>query len=457
MRGLGAWGLAAAALAACGGSSEPSPPNVIVIVADTLRSDHLSTYGYDVATSPRLDALAARATVYETARSTAPWTLPSHASLFTGLLPLQHGAHTVAIERPGSNARGLDERAVTLAEVLGEAGYRTFGVAANGAFLKPKYGLAQGFDEWTVREEPAGQLEAQVFEFLAQPGDGPFLLFLNYMDTHRPYNSVERPGLLPRPVGRRSAQLLRDLYGPVLTGTEPRDSERLRQLIDQYDTSIANLDEALGRLFDELERLELFDDAVLVFTSDHGEYFGEHDLIEHSKDVYEPALRVPLIFKAPGQRVPARIADPISIAHVPALIFEQLGDALRATARERAPALLLGPVEAGARLVVAENYLSRSKDLFDERFGARFQRVRRVLYADGLKLIRSSDGDHELYDVRADPAEARDLYGDFARYEDVFGDTLESIVTAWPRLGAEGGAVQESAGDLERLGALGYY
>ena len=134
-----------ALVASCGGGDAGERlPDVLVVVADTLRADHLSTYGYGVPTSPRLDALAESATVHTAARSTAPWTLPSHASLFTGLFPFQHRAHTVAQGERQVGARGLPEEAVTLAEALGTVGYRTLGLAANDVFLDQKYGLAQG-------------------------------------------------------------------------------------------------------------------------------------------------------------------------------------------------------------------------------------------------------------------------------------------------------------------------
>jgi arylsulfatase A-like enzyme len=430
----------------------PPRPNVILVTLDTLRADHLSCYGYERRTSPQLDRFAAGATRYARARSTAPWTLPSHASLFTGLYPFQHGAHSVKVNPKDSQGRGnaasLASGHTTLAEALRALGYRTGAVVANHGYLARHFRLDQGFEHYDVQREPIGRIVERVESWLERRRDGPFFLFVNTMDTHRPYNTTPRPGFLEREIPRQSGPLLVELYEHVL-GTAGPAPEKLRTLVDQYDLAIANLDEGLGRLFDRLRELGLFDESLIVITSDHGEYFGEHDLIEHSKDVYEPALHVPLFVKLPAQQHGAVDERPISLVHVPGLVLDGV--------------LGGGATGAAAKLVqswpadelLAECYYSRLHDL-RAPWGARFDRIRTVLYAGDVKYIRSSDGRHELYDLAADHDElANALTQDpsraaaFERRLDEFLRTLGGAAEA-----AEVESIdQETA---ERLRGLGY-
>ena len=165
----------------------------------------------------------------------------------------------------------------------------------------------------------------------------------------------------------------------------------------------AAMDEALGALFDELRRLGRWDDTLIVVTSDHGEYFGEHDLLEHSKDVYEPVLRVPLLIKFPGQREGRVEPGPVSLADLPRLLLGGLPEPTRGRLAAELPAS-----GAGGGLT-AGNYYSRSKDLFDSPWGDRFGRVRHVLYDGPWKFVASSDGADELYHLKRDPGELENL------------------------------------------------
>jgi len=444
--------LAACALsAACARPDTEGLPNLVLLSLDTLRADHLSCYGYPVATSPELDAFAERATRYTRARSTAPWTLPAHASMFTGLLPFEHGAHGEKVDDLRNNARPLSGDAVTIAELLSSVGYRTQAFVTNEVFLAPHYELGQGFDSWFVRPGRSGDLHERAVLPWLRRAEPPFFLFVNYMDTHRPYASNEREGLLPRPVGRDSGALLDKLYTPVLSGAGRRDAPAMQRLVDQYDTAIANLDEELGRLFDELEALGLFEDALVIVTSDHGEYFGEHDLIEHSKDVYEGALAVPLIVKHPGQRHGGIVDEPTSIASVPRLLLEALPEERRAELAARLPR------EAPGRPVVAENYYSRARELVGQPWGDRFRRVRRVLYEGDWKYVEGTDGTRELYDLAADPAEERDRAADEPERLAELRARLEAVLGA-PRARFVTSAVRDwSPEERSALKDLGYF
>ncbi len=388
--------------------SEPDgtdPPNMVLVVLDTLRADHLGCYGYSRNTSPRIDAFAAAATKYRRCVAAAPWTIPTHASLFTGLFPFEHGVHTYKgpAPTPDDLLIPLAPDHTTLAETLRAEGYRTAAFMANSGYLDPVFQLDQGFDVYRIKHVWSAELNELVFDWLDDNAARPFLLFINYIDPHRPYNTTPRPGLLDQPAVRDNGELLDALVEHVLSGKGPAPAELVGQVIDQYDTGIGNADESVGALLDRLTALGLYDSSVIVLTSDHGEHFGDHQLVEHSKDVYESALWVPLIIKTPGQQAPAVVGDLTATTDLPRLMLAHLPAAMAARCL---PAF---PDAPGNHLVVAENYYTRAKDLYDPRWGRRFDRVRTTAYDWPYKLIFSSDKRHELYNLETDPDESRNL------------------------------------------------
>jgi arylsulfatase A-like enzyme len=428
----------------------PRRPNVILIVADTLRADHLGCYGYRRPTSPAIDRFSRQATLYRNAHATAPWTVPSHASLFTGLYPFQHGAHTVAVDEPTraqDNVQPLARTYATLAEVLAGSGYQTGAIVANDVYLAPRYGLDRGFQDYVVQRLPAGALDRHIIPWLEQHRAAPFFLFVNYMDTHSPYDNTPNQRLPD--LKAASSLFLISLMSPTILGggggADPSVIDPLLALTQQYDLGVANLDDGIDGLFESLRRAGLYDDALIIVTSDHGEYFGEHDLIEHGKDVYEAALQIPLLVKAPHQTV-GRVEDRLtSLVHVPGMVMEQIDGAARDVFPDHWP----------AEHIIAQSYYARLKDLAAP-WGKRFDRRRDVLYAGQWKLILSSDGaPEELYDLASDPAEKRNRYG-----EDGIGARLARELRASLALphvgGPEGPRPTLSAGEMERMHALGY-
>lgn len=382
-------------------------PNIILISMDTLRADHMACYGHSIPNTPQLDLFLNRATLWTQAFATAPWTLPSHASMFTGQYPYEHGAHTFETSKPGRNENPLPLEATTLAEVLLQLNYQTAAFITNKQYLAKRFQLDQGFQNYTVFDGKevarAAEVNAKAFPWLEQKREEPFFLFLNYMDTHRPYRSEGHPSLFDFPVGTDCGRIQSRLMKPILTADGSDQSKDLEQLAAQYDVSIANLDQGLGELFAHLEANDLMEDTLIILTSDHGEYFGEHDLLKHSKDVYQEALHVPLIVKMPGQKDSHQVDGPTTIANIPTLIFDTLPKAESESAFRQIPRLAM---DDG---LVAENYFSRSRDLFDVPWGKRFHRIRRVFFSDGWKYIHSSDGEHELYHLDVDPQEANNL------------------------------------------------
>ncbi len=432
----------------------PLPP-IVFLSLDTLRADRMSLYGNPAPTTPHLEELAKQATVYTRAQATAPWTLPSHASMFTGLYPFEHGARTYARSEIPEGVKGnvgsLSYDFTTLSEVLQQRGYQTIGYTANEAYLNDRYAIHQGFDVYQNEKGRVDEINQRVFGWLRrhQDDEEPFFLFVNYMDCHRPYNCVAREGFPDLGTPRDSGRMLKGMYGPVLDPDQEPDPEQIARLIGQYDIALANLDDGVGRLFQRLKEYGWYEDALIVVTSDHGEYFGEHHLIEHSKDVYQGAMRVPLIVKAPGQQEPARDDEWISHVHIPGLIAAALG----LDPQEGRYAMLTRHWPRDS--ILAENYFSRLHDI-NSPFGMRFRRVRRVLYHDRYKYISSSDGENELYDLTADPDELSNLLMEQSTIGRAMARKLEAMTPEDRQSDASVPDVEFTEEELETLRALGY-
>lgn len=440
----------------CGGGDSKSMPDIVVICLDTLRADRVGAYGREPSITPNLDEFAARATVHERAWATAPWTLPSHASMFTGQYSFEHGAHSVSLEEIGkagadvsNNVVPLTDAAFTLAERLEVAGYRTGAVVANAGYVTDRYGMQQGFEHFDVRMRDIPEIVEAVDGWLAKDDGRPNFLFVNTMDTHRPYNLTPRDGFVRPKSPKEGVLLLNELKDPVLEGKKP--VEGLQRLAQLYDLSVANLDDGLGDLFAVLRRHDAFEDALVVVLSDHGEALGEHDLIEHSKDVYDPELRIPFLVKAPGQEMPSRELRETSLVHVPH-ILSGYTDAL-------APDSF--PYAWPSDVVLAENHYTRMITI-RRPSAERLLRIRRVAIDWPLKVIDSSDGEHEAYDLAADPAEIENLMAEDTMpaavdaLRGVLGEHLASPRATFEKMSAD--ALPElTPEEVERLRSLGYF
>jgi arylsulfatase A-like enzyme len=443
------------------GKKPPAQPNIVLIVLDTVRADHMSCYGYGRNTTPVMTELAATATLHTRARATSPWTLPSHASLFTGVYPFEHGAHTVWIDLPGGggpaekkavqepelidNVRPLPPGRPTLAEALSETGYRTAAIGANTIYLDAKYGLTRGFETYNMQYTYHKGLNRRVAAWLDQGDTRPFFLFLNYMDAHSPYNNAPVPGLLDREVPASTTAFMEELYATVLTLSSPAPDRKLAILNDQYDLGIANLDVGIGDLIQMFHDRGLYDDLLLIITSDHGEYLGERRLIAHSKDVYEPVMYLPLLVKAPLQRDGVVDDTPISLVHLPPLILRHVAGA------DASP---FPYAERGGDLL-AENHFTRWKDLI-EPWGPRFHRERHLLYRGDLKLILSSDGEDELYDLANDPQELRSLLAEWPDTAAAMAATLRRRLESGPNDLPPVELRKLDEKEIRRMKALGY-
>ena len=397
----------------CTSGSPDGRPDLLLVVLDTVRADRLSTYGYSRPTSPNLDRLAAEGLRFERCVANGGWTLPTHASMFTGLWPVGHRATQETLV--------LGPRRPTLAARLAESGYATLAASANPVVSRAS-GLTRGFE---VVEETFRAGDGRVHpnrraleRFLRDlPEDRPFFAFLNFVEPHLPYDPPPHlraafvdPSLDAAVVTAATRTRSREHYlGPGL------GPDRLRALSQLYDAELARADELLGEVLTTLEEAGRAARAWVVVTSDHGENLGEHDHLAHVFSLHEPILRVPLVVRAPaGVEIRGTARDLAQLVDLYPTLLGRAGlpvgevdgrDLLAEGARDLRP------------VAIAEYYYPRqvlsvfgdgALEAHGERLAPHLRR-QRVAHDGRWKLSRGSDGAVALHDLASDPGEETDL------------------------------------------------
>ncbi|MHC4558955.1 MAG: sulfatase [Planctomycetota bacterium] len=414
--------------------SPPSAPNVLLVVLDTVRAESMSLYGYERSTTPYLKNLAEQGVVFQNAIATSSWTLPTHASLFTGRFHY---------ENPTGYYKPLDTTYPTLAEGLNSRGYVTGAFVANNFVCRIESGIARGFAHYEDYVASVGELarssalirfafsEAswvrrllgyhELLERLPAPritndflrwvdripSGQPFFAFLNYFDAHQPYlppaDFAQRFGPTNQ-INTYLARLGREPCLPSNTTTEEIESIR-----NAYDGAIAYIDEDLNRLFGELRQRGILDRTLVILVSDHGEEFAEHTTLGHAKDLHIQSIRVPLVLRLPDI-VPAEVTvqEPVTLRDIPATVIDILGlpdDGLfpgKSLSRYWIESKREEP--ENSELVLSE--LSRAS----WAVGAPAAKgAMKSLITGYMHYIRNGDGTEEVYDLRNDPAEQNDL------------------------------------------------
>lgn len=308
-------------------TEQPLPrkrPNILLIVVDTLAAKHLGSYRPELTHSPNIDRLGRDGVVFEKAISPAPWTKPAVASIFTGLLPSQHGVRAL-------NSH-LSSEQVTLAERLKGIGYQTGGFISH-TFINEKNGYAQGFDRYeifpftgnvhkAVSSEHVSNLALNWLKERSEAKNEPFFLFLHYFDPH--YNYQHHPqfsrteGYQGQLKPGMDIRKLRKLI-PKLT------AEDLNYLIGLYHEEIAFTDQQIGRVVEYLKESGVADDTLIVVTADHGEEFLEHGYIGHTRTLYDELIRVPLIVRWGNEIKKGRVVESVSTADITPTILDITG------------------------------------------------------------------------------------------------------------------------------------
>ncbi len=295
----------AAALVACSGQEEDSPPHVLFILVDTLRVDHTGLGGYERDTTPGLDTLAEEGTVFLNHFANAPWTKPSVASILTGLLPPTHGCQWGDFNRAASGKVDLlAESFTTLPEALREQGWSTVCLMTNQT-LTSRIGFDQGFDRFDVLPGTTtyDRVVAEATAALLDEATGPTFVWCHMMSPHEyetppgRERNFESEHLTPIRALQPNGAMIRDEYG----------MEYREQAIDMYDETVLYVDELVTKLIKTVR--ERHPNTLIVFTSDHGEEFGEHGGYLHSRTLYNELLRVPLVIWGPGVASGKRVEE----------------------------------------------------------------------------------------------------------------------------------------------------
>lgn len=441
------------------------PPDVLLVVLDTLRADRISVNGHSRPNSPQLEQLAAAGVRFTDVTAPGSWTWPSHASIFTGQPPWVHGAHFPPLGEPMDNGfPPMRTDLPTLAEQFANAGYRTVSLSAN-CLLSPELGLVRGFQDARCLDMP-GAVEAEAAAIIQADDPRPLFLFTNLMPTHAPYHFVpvawnrgNMERLTPQGVPQHlkpyltedapglDLQQREDPATPTgiqryLAGDLNLTTEDLNLITDLYDGEVVEADMRLNRILTAWTAKSPA--GIVAVTSDHGEAFGERGRIEHRGSVYTPMLSVPLLVAAPGILPAGQVVE----TPVP---LEQLGDTLLSLAK-------IAPEDAGLRTVVnGEEWSSPIQaaawpDPYRAPLGAPHDRLWRLYRRGDRALVFGDQGEAELYDVAADPLMLVDIAGE---HQQEVNALMAEAATAFPE-SSTGAATMPSTELREQLEVLGY-
>jgi arylsulfatase A-like enzyme len=454
-------------------------------------------------TTPNLDRFSREGVVFKNAYAANSWTLPSHASIFTGLYPSKHGADHTSDSLHGEagqkqeyldwykllsrNFTKLSKEHQALAEILSAGGYRTAGIIG-GIFCNSIFGLSRGFDYYDdevpsfnikfflvyqvidrvfslndfftqygyLGKRIAADLNNSAFKWLEKNHEHPFFLFINYMDAHTPYLP---PSQYERYFGKDSKNFIVSHYGKdnpsfitaetnliqtVLYGSHQLTPEEREHIVNLYDGGIHFIDYSLGTLFDKLKNLKVYDNTMIIITSDHGEAFGEHNHMEHGRTLYEEVLRVPLIIKYPSAYHQRGVVEKrVSLVDLMPTILSFLGSPVPAGIDGEVLENSNHPVIAELMMGIAKKRDNRVRDL-------------RAIYQGQEKYIWASNGSNELYNLKKDPQEEENLVKKFPQRVEAMERALRDWLASVKPATTERERVTINKTTEEKLRALGY-
>ena len=461
--------LAALLGAACGKRVEG--PNILLITLDTTRRDHLGVYGYSIPTSPNLDRLAQDSLVYTQAYAVSSWTLPTHASMFTGKFPSAHGANYdpdgplnlgegIGAQYGGYRARPIAEDEVTLAALLTQHGYATGGIIA-GPWLLERFRLGKGFEHYddsgvtALNGRPAADVTRAAIEYVDEHKSDAFFLFLNYYDAHSPWWKEPPKDATGKPTG--APEPLQDVTPVFPPGVDRTRMDGVTYAKLCYDAEIRYMDREIGRLIDHLKLRGLYEDTWIFVLADHGDLIGDPVLGEgglwgHGDSLTEPEIHIPFFVKSPGTGA-RKGEEPAPVQQVDILptILARLGIP--------APPNIQGVPLGGKHPIVAELYKLPMMNLHTQGPGAKDWRHLgdwRVLVDGKDKFGWSSNDTPFLVDLAADPLERENVLEQKPALAQRLELALNAYIRLLPKPGATGSVEQPTAEELELLKGLGY-
>ncbi len=413
--------LVAPLLLTCMSSHELDHPNVILIVIDALRPDHLGCYGYGRPTSPNIDSLARESIVFDNAVAAAPWTKTSFSSFLTGLYPFQHGVVDWEAVMP--------ESIVTLAEMLQASGYRTMAIV-NMLGITGRFKVLSGFDQVSEAAKYKRDAEKTTSDAIdmINAATEPFFLMIHYFDTHWPYRPPVK--YIDLVTGGASHVLVVKQQARRSDFHKPPD-EVVEKDVAYYDACIRFVDHELSRLLDYLDKAGLRENSVIIITADHGEAFWEHGFGSHGHSVYDEEIRVPLIFSNPVEFPKGRrIEDQVSLVDLTPTIaaLTHLDDKHHREGRN-----LVRLVEGKRDAVPPDRLLPPEYDLSEST-------LKKSPDSKGIRslgwkiMIEPSTGIIRLYNLKDDPAETVNLWG----RESEMGDSLLALLQRVPGISVGG-------------------
>ena len=414
--------LALAALLSCSPAEEAERPNVVLIVIDALRQDHVGCYGYGRPTSPVIDSLAAESIVFENAITHAPWTKTSFATMMTSLYPHQHGVTDWESIMPDS--------LVTLPELLRDNGYSTIALI-NMLGIARRFKVLDGIDTMSPAaktERDALKSTDDAIDLMKQSGR-PFFIIIHYFDVHWPYRPPYRYLDLVKVEGDPDPLSLQGTRGRTVSRLSPGqnipEEDFIAAQIMMYDGCIRFVDDNVARIISFLEEAGLREETALIITADHGEAFWEHGFGSHGFDLHEEAIRVPLILSYPARYAgPMRVDAQVGLVDLMPTILDFAG--IQDVSR-REGASLDGVIASGARtpaagsllpgdLLLAESSLRRAPD----SKGIRSNEMKAIVEPSTMRF--------KVFDLFADPGEKVNLWGT----RNALGDSLVDLLTGIP-------------------------
>lgn len=428
--------------------------NVVIVVIDTLRADHLPCYGYSRNTAPNICNFAKEGILFERAYAPAPHTRPSIISLFTSLYVHQHNHF--------KNNDYLQDQHTTMAEIFSSAGYNTYGFSANPT-ISSKFNHDQGFRDWNETQGNAWKVNKEVFPIIENYKE-PFLSYIHYIDPHDPYSP---PATAPNFFARGYKENLSHVGHPFNITYFREDPDRLSHLIGLYDNEIRYVDFYVGKLFNKLKEQGIYNESIIILMSDHGEMFLEHGLMRHINGVYDELIHIPLIVKIPGYMENTSVSTPVQLIDILPTLLDSVGIPFENPkyrsgfySRTTIPAIIdmfdseveysfsgdsiLFMLDKKARPIISENL----------HFGSPNRQQGAII--DDYKIIKNlTDNSFILFNLKRDPNEQNNKYDSDPKAQEL-SVLLDSILKGTFKPDFKEKNVELDEETYSKLKALGY-